>query len=192
MTITRSPFCGGLASSSRTAAGVRMAAGRAGNELRITKCGSLATREAGHCTTEGAIRPWDGLPAGHCPLDFVGGAGEAGGQLHQPAVLIHVEHILDAHAKLLFRDVDSRLQREDHALVQFAAGLAGIVDVESDVMAQAVDEVAAEGIALAVLAVGVDVVVGDLVEEASPSRPSVDFPAWNAWMAACCAPSTMS
>src|SRR5262249_2025076 len=47
---------------------------------------------------------------------------------------------------------------------QRAAILAGIVNVEADVMAEAVNVVLAERLAVLILAVGVDVVVGDFLQ----------------------------
>ena len=62
---------------------------------------------------------------------------------------------------------------------------------QADVMAHAVGEVLAQRLAVAIFAVSVDVVVGDLVEAVGRVLP-IRMPGLIAAMAAFCAPSTMS
>src|SRR5438128_2593619 len=74
------------------------------------------------------------------------------------------EHdVLDAYAKILFRDVNSRLDRDDHAGFERRVRVGGVVHLEAHVMTQSVREVLAERLAVQILAVGVDVIVGDLI-----------------------------
>jgi len=42
--------------------------------------------------------------------------------------------------------------------------VAGVVDVQADVMSQAVNEIGAEGLAVEIFSMGIDVVVGNLVD----------------------------
>jgi hypothetical protein len=62
---------------------------------------------------------------------------------------------------MFFWNVNARLDGDHHAGFQRAIGRARVVDIQADVMAQSMDEVAAERAALLVLAVRVDVVVSD-------------------------------
>src|SRR5208282_1305497 len=71
--------------------------------------------------------------------------------------------VFDAHAEIFFGDVDARLDSDDHARLEGFAILAGIVDVETDIVAEAVNEILAQRFAVKIFAVGIDVVVGNFV-----------------------------
>src|SRR6202171_1418904 len=72
--------------------------------------------------------------------------------------------VLDADAEILVGDVDAGLDGDDHAGLQRRAVLSGVVDIEADMMAEAVNEIRAEGFAVEIFSVAVDVIVGDLVD----------------------------
>src|SRR5262249_27089420 len=76
----------------------------------------------------------------------------------------HQHHIFDTDADLLFRYINARLNGDRHALFEAGIGNRGIVNIESDVMANPVGEVLTERLAFETLAVRIDVVIGDLVE----------------------------
>src|SRR6266699_1395602 len=73
------------------------------------------------------------------------------------------EHVVfNAHAQILFGNVDARFDGDHHSRLQRAAMVARIVYVEADMVAQAMNEILAERPALAVFPVRVDIVVGDV------------------------------
>src|SRR5260370_4216423 len=72
--------------------------------------------------------------------------------------------VLDADAEILLGDVDARLDGDDHSGLQRRAVLAGVVNVKADMMAEAVNEILAEGFAMEIFSVGVDVIVGEFVD----------------------------
>src|SRR5260370_38675421 len=74
--------------------------------------------------------------------------------------------VFDAHAKVFFRNVNAGLHRDHHAGLESAAVVAGIVDVQADVMTEAVDEILTEALAVKIFSMGIDVVVGDLEDAA--------------------------
>src|SRR5438128_1813314 len=97
---------------------------------------------------------------GHDLLDLYDGAGQAGRE--QLVARFGDQHVvLDSHTQMFFWNVNARLDGHHHARFQRAIGRARVVDIQADVMAQSMNEVAAERAALLVLAVRVDVVVGD-------------------------------
>src|SRR5215813_2279060 len=74
------------------------------------------------------------------------------------------EIVFDADAEVLFRDVNAGFDGNDHAGLKRFAVFGGIVDVEADAVAEAVNEVLAERMSVQIFAMRVDVVVGDLVD----------------------------
>ena len=70
--------------------------------------------------------------------------------------------VFNAHAQVLFRDVNARLDRDHHSRLKRAAIVAWIVHVEPDMVTQAVNEILAKRSALAVFSMRIDVVVGDI------------------------------
>src|SRR5271163_2807457 len=100
--------------------------------------------------------------AGHDFFDFDGIAGEAFAQ-EFVAGFGDEDVIFDAHAEIFFGDVNAGLDRDDHSWLERFAIIAGIVDVEADVVAEAVNEILAQRFAVKIFAVGIDVVVGNLV-----------------------------
>ena len=51
--------------------------------------------------------------------------------------------VFDAHAQMFVGNVNARLDGDDHAGRERPAEIAGVVDVEADTVAQAVDEILA-------------------------------------------------
>src|SRR6266403_3209056 len=100
---------------------------------------------------------------GHYFFDFSGIAGQA---LAQELIAgLGDEHIIfDAHAEIFFEDVDAGLHGDDHAGLERSTVLAGIVDVEADVVAETVDVILAQRFSVQVFSVGIDVIVGNFVE----------------------------
>src|SRR5262249_29141613 len=78
-------------------------------------------------------------------------------------IFSHEHDVLDAHAEIFFRDVNSRLDRDHHAGLERRIGIGSVVHFETHVMAQPVREVLAERLAMEILPVRIDVIVGDLV-----------------------------
>src|SRR5712672_4262139 len=99
---------------------------------------------------------------GHYFFDFGGVAGEA---LAQELVASFGDQdiVFDAHAEVFLGNVNTGLHGDDHAGLKRPAVLAGVVDVESDVMAESVNVVLAEGVSMEIFSVGIDVVAGNLV-----------------------------
>src|SRR5580704_2334441 len=110
-----------------------------------------------------------GFAFGHNLLDFVGIARKARGEKFRACG--RDQHVVfNAYAEIFFGNINSRLERDGHAGFERARRIAGIMHIESDVMAQSCNEVAAERMAFAILAVRIDVVVGDLIEAAGSAR----------------------
>jgi len=76
--------------------------------------------------------------------------------------------VFNTHAEILFRNVDTGFHGDDHARLERGAVVAGVVDVQADVMSQAVNEIGAEGLAVEIFSMGIDVVVGNLWTFLSP------------------------
>src|SRR5882762_6414858 len=98
----------------------------------------------------------------HDLFDFNGIAGEAFAE-QLVAGLGDEDVVLDADPEILFGYVDAGLDGDEHAGLQRRAVLSGVVDIEADMMAEAVNKIRAEGLAVAIFSVGVDVIVGELV-----------------------------
>src|SRR5260370_7620730 len=71
--------------------------------------------------------------------------------------------VLDAHAEILFGNVDTRFNGDDHAGLERCAMFPGVVNVQADVMAQAVDEIGPEGFAVKAFSVGIHVIVSNFL-----------------------------
>src|SRR5467141_5160743 len=99
----------------------------------------------------------------HDLFDFNGVAGQAFAE-QLVAGLGDEDVVLDADPEILFGDVDAGLDSDDHAGLQRRAVLSGVVDIEADIMAEAGNEIRAEGFAVEIFSVGVDVIVGELVD----------------------------
>src|SRR5579862_6473957 len=99
---------------------------------------------------------------GHDFFDFVGVAGEAFAE-EFVAGFGNQDVVFDADAEVFFGDVDAGLDGDDHAGLERFAVFAGVVDVEADVVAEAVNEILAERFAVKIFAVGIDVVVRNFV-----------------------------
>src|SRR6202011_5227253 len=98
----------------------------------------------------------------HNLFDFNGVAGQAFAQ-QLMAGFGDEDVVFDAHSEILFGDVDAGLDGDDHAGLERGAEFARIVDVQTDVMAEAVNEIWPEGFAVKIFSMGIDVVVGNLV-----------------------------
>jgi len=86
------------------------------------------------------------------------------GHHYRLAVLVHIEHVFDAYAQLLFRNINSWLEGEDHSFVERQGSIVGVVHVQSHMMSEAMNEILAEWFAVQVFPVAIDVIHGDLVE----------------------------
>ena len=91
------------------------------------------------------------------------------------AILPNGKYIFNADAQLFFRNVNARLQREDHAFVDRQGGIIGVMDIQSHVMSQSVDEIFSQRLAVKVFAVGVDVIKSDLIERIRIGAAGGDF-----------------
>ena len=130
------------------------------------------------------------FPFRHDFFDLIGRARQARGE--QFVAGRRDEHVvLDAHADIFLGNVNSRLDGDDHSRFERARRAAGIVHVQANVMAQAVNVVAAQRAAFLVLAVRIDVIHRDFLEAGGAVPPSV-MPGLSAASAAFCAPSTIS
>src|SRR2546429_1940013 len=90
-------------------------------------------------------------------------SGSRGSRSLQLVAGVGDEHVVfNAHAQILFGNVNARFDGDHHSRLQRAAMVARIVYVEADMMAQAMNEILAERPALAVFPVRVDIVVGDV------------------------------
>src|SRR5207249_2560287 len=99
---------------------------------------------------------------GHDFFDFIGIAREAFTE-QLVAGFDDKDIVFDAHAEILFGDVDAGLNGNDHAGLESGAMVAGVVNVQADGMAEAVDEIGPEGFAMEIFPVRVDVVVGNFL-----------------------------
>src|SRR5271168_2312277 len=100
---------------------------------------------------------------GHDFFDFIGVAREAFAQ-EFVASFGDEDVVLDAHAEIFLGDVDAGFDGDDHAGLERFAVFAGVVDIETDVVAESVNEILAERFAVKIFAVGIDVVVGNFVD----------------------------
>src|SRR5260370_10461753 len=100
---------------------------------------------------------------GHYFFDFGGIAGQA---LAQELVAgFGDEHVVfDAHAEILFGDVDARFHSDDHAGFERVAILPGVGDVSAKVVANSVNVILAERFSVEIISVGIDVIAGDPVD----------------------------
>lgn len=78
---------------------------------------------------------------GHRALHFVGGVGQCRGQLDQLAAGVHVIHVFDSHSELFFWNINAGLDGEDHPRSKWDVVVAGVVDIQTNVVAKAVDEI---------------------------------------------------
>ena len=91
--------------------------------------------------------------ARHGRLDFLSRVRQCGSQVYQLALRRNPHDVFDAHTQLLFRDVNSRLNCEHCTARNRGHDVTDIVHFQSDVMAQTVNEVLAQWLAVEVLAV---------------------------------------
>src|SRR5271154_1822206 len=99
---------------------------------------------------------------GHNFFDLIGVAWKAFAK-ELEARLSDEDVVLDAHAEIFLGDVDAGLDGDHLAGLEGLAGLARIVNVETDIVAQAMNVILAERFAVQILAMRVDVFVGDSV-----------------------------
>ena len=104
-------------------------------------------------------------------FDFVGRVRQIAGQVDQLAVLIHVKNVFDPYSQFFFRDVDSGFKGKYRPRSQRNVIVAGIVDIQSDVVAKPVNEVFSQRLAVKIFAVSVDVVVGNIMKRIGPVSP---------------------
>src|SRR5467141_4006053 len=83
----------------------------------------------------------------HDLFDFIGIAGEAFAE-QLVAGFGDEDVVFNTRAEILFRNVDTGFHGDDHARLERGAVVAGVVDVQADVMSQAVNEIGAEGLAV--------------------------------------------
>ena len=102
------------------------------------------------------------MPTHHF-LDFLRRTRQDAGK-DLATVLRDEDIVFDTHTEFLFLDIDARLDGHHHARLEGLGVIKRVVDIQADGVAEAVDEILAEGFAVQVFAMGVDVVVGDLVE----------------------------
>ena len=88
--------------------------------------------------------------------------GQRGGQVYQLTVGRNPYDIFNANAKLFFRDINPWLDGEHCPTRNRGHVIPNIVYFQPDVMAEPVNEVLAQRLAVQVLPVRIDVVVGDL------------------------------
>ena len=105
-----------------------------------------------------------GSLAGHGTLDVVRGVRQVRGQVDQLAVLVYVENIFNPHAQFFLRDVDARLESKHRSRTERNVIVIGIVDIQADVVTQAMDKIFAQRLAVQVFAMGIDLIVGHIVE----------------------------
>src|ERR1700730_13063246 len=72
--------------------------------------------------------------------------------------------VFDAHAKILFGNVDTWFHSHDHAWLERFAIFAGIVDIEANIVAEPVNVILAQRFSVAVFSVRVDVIARDLID----------------------------
>src|SRR5262249_30878729 len=100
----------------------------------------------------------------HRTLNLIGRVRQFGSQVHELSVGVNVVNVLDAHSQFLFRDVNTGLDGEYRSGLQWSSRLAWIVHIQADIVAQAVNEVFAQRLPAAVVAVGVDVIEGHAMQ----------------------------
>src|SRR5579875_1193758 len=88
----------------------------------------------------------------HQSLDGVGRFGQRAGEAFEGSVRLHVKIVFDADPDFLLGNVNAGLDGEDHALLDGLRVVPGIMDIDADQMADAVDEVLAQAMAVEVLA----------------------------------------
>src|ERR1700730_1015297 len=113
--------------------------------------------------------------AGHGAFDIVSGVRQVSGQVDQPTILIYIENIFNPHAQLLLREVDPRLDSKHHAWTEWKVVVAGVVDIQADVVTQSVNEILAQRLAVQVFAMGIDKIVGHIVERILLVSPQMGF-----------------
>src|ERR1700733_599215 len=79
-------------------------------------------------------------------------------QFDQLPILVDIEVVFDAHPKVFLGNINSRLDGKSHTGTERNRIVVGVMHVEPDVVAQAVDEVLAQRLAMQILAVSVDVI----------------------------------
>ena len=77
----------------------------------------------------------------HGVFHFVGGVGQCRGQFDQLAAGVDVIHVFDSHSQLFFWNINAGFDGEDHARRKRNVVVAGVVDIQADVVAEAVDEI---------------------------------------------------
>src|SRR5579864_563961 len=97
-------------------------------------------------------------------LYFVGSVREFLGQLDQLAAGVHIIHVFNSYSQLFFRNVNARLDGEDHSWRKRGVVVARIVNIQTYEVSKAVDEIFTKGFAVEIFAVGVDIFVGDVVD----------------------------
>src|ERR1700722_9315435 len=90
--------------------------------------------------------------------------GQISNQVDELALWIHIKHILDAYADVLLRQIDSWLDGEDHALIQWLRIVPRIMYVDAHKMPQAMHHVLAQRLSMQVFAMRVDIVKCYLVQ----------------------------
>lgn len=100
---------------------------------------------------------------GHDFFDIVGGTRKARGE-KLVAICGDKNVVLDADTEIFLRDVNAGLVGDDHAGAKRAIVIGGIVDIEAQAVADSVDEILAERLAVKIFSVRIDVVVGDFLE----------------------------
>src|SRR5580698_6891404 len=92
---------------------------------------------------------------GHDFFDFIGIAGEAFAQ-EFVAGFGDEDVVFDADAEIFLGDVNAGLDGDDHSWLERFAIIARVVDVEADVVAEAVNEILAQRFAVKIFAVRID------------------------------------
>src|SRR5579872_835768 len=114
-----------------------------------------------------------GLSGRHRMFHFVCGMRKFFGQLDELAAGIYVIHVFDTHSQLLLGNINARLDGENHSGSQRYVIIAGIVNVEANVMAETVNEIFPERLAMQVLAVAINVVIRDVMKRVRLIAPEV-------------------
>src|SRR5690242_18956870 len=98
---------------------------------------------------------------GHDGFNLLGPAGQP---RTQQAITVRSDQdvVFDANTDIFLGDVEAGLDSDNHTWLKRPVGLSRIVHLKTNMMAESVNEVAAERAALAVAAVGIHVVVRDL------------------------------
>src|SRR5690348_6686685 len=74
---------------------------------------------------------------------FIGCVRQVLRKVHQFSALVHVERVFDAYTEIFLRDVDSGFNCEYFSGREWFVEWSGIVHIESDAMAESVNEVLA-------------------------------------------------